>query len=260
MKQLLEARKLQNEFSIDSNDSITLHQNIIQSNPILQGVYKKWYEEILPAVRDTEHLKLPMIELGCGASHIEKYIPGVIKSDVVAHSNVERVISCESLPFEKESLRALFLLGVIHHLEDPEKFLSEAERCLAKGGRLVFLEPTNSPLNQIIVNRFSAYEKHDATVKSWKSDSAKGRLSNGNTALPWVIFIRDRNLLTQKFPRLRLKSIRYHTLLAYFISGGMAFKPFLPKPLAFLVRWIEFLTSPLHRLLGTEMTVDFEKI
>lgn len=244
---------------IDSKDSITIHRQIMDSNPILQGVYRKWYRELLPAVHATEHLKLPMVELGCGPSHIERYVPGVIKSDVVPHANVDQVISCDKLPFADGSLRAIFMIGVLHHLASPSRFLKEAERCLAKGGRLVLLEPTNSPLNSAIINHFSAFEVHQNDVPNWEG-SATGRLSGGNTALAWVIFIRDRKKFEKEFPRLKLAPIRYHTMLAYLISGGFAFKPFLPKALAFLVPWIETLTSPLHRWLGAEMTLDFEKI
>ncbi len=260
LKKILDGRRLDIEYgAIDSAESVKAHQQTLQSNPVLQKVYDKWYSELKPAVHETKHLSLPMVELGCGASYIEKFFPSVIKSDVVEHINTQQVIDCEKLPFKNESVRALFLLGVFHHIKNPVIFLKEADRCLARGGRLVLLEPTNSPLNKLIINKVGKYEFHDDTVKGWEG-SASGRLSNANTALASIVFIRDRKRFETEFPNFKFKRLRFHTMLAYFISGGMAFKPFIPKVCAFLIPWIEFVTSPLHRWLGNEMTIDLEKV
>jgi SAM-dependent methyltransferase len=244
---------------VDAPESVIVHQRIIGQNPLLQEVYRVWYREFLPAVAATESLHpKPMIELGCGASHLEKYVPGVIKTDCVAHANTDAVVDAQALPYADNSLRAVFMTAVLHHLPDPEKCLREVERCLAPGGRLVLVESSNSPLQKFLINRFSPYEFHDDKVTEWTS-APTGRLSSANTALGWVILIRDRELFARKFPRLRLTRIHYHTLLTYSISGGMSFRPFLPASFRPLVRGLESLTRPLHPWLGTNVTVEFEK-
>ncbi|MGA2053158.1 MAG: class I SAM-dependent methyltransferase [Opitutales bacterium] len=261
LQAFLRSRKLPttNDLDVDSPDTVALHQRIINQNPLLQEVYRVWYQEFSPAVAATASLQpLPMIELGCGASHLDKYIPDVVKTDCVAHVNTDAVVDAQALPYADNSLRAVFMTAVLHHLPDPEKCLREVERCLAPGGRLVLVESSNSILQKFLITRFSPYEFHNDRVTEWTS-APTGRLSSANTALGWVILIRDREIFAKKFPRLRLVRIHYHTLLTYSLSGGMSFRPFLPGSFRPLVRGLEFATRPLHPWLGTGVTVDFEK-
>ena len=244
---------------VDSPDAVSVHQKIVHGNPLLQEVYRAWYSELLPSVEATAKLApRPMVELGCGASHLEKYIPGVIKTDCVATINTDAVVDAQALPYGDSSLRAVFMTSLLHHLPDPEKCLREVERCLAPGGRLALVEPSNSRLQERLINLFSAYESHDDQVADWAGQPT-GRLTNANTALAWVIFVRDRARFERTFAGLQFVEIRYHTVLAGAVSGGMSFRPFLPAWTRPLVRAFEFVTGPVHRWLGTLMTVVLEK-
>ena len=262
IKSFLNRRKLtaMSQVDVDSPESITIHQQIIADNPILMECYRIWYGEFLPAVAATRMLApLPMIELGCGASHLEKYIPDIVKTDCVAHPNAHAVVDAQALPYPDNSLRAVFMTAVLHHLSDPEKCLREIERCLAPGGRLVLIEPSNSFLEKWIINRFSPYEFHDDSIAEWKG-APTGRLSAANTALGWVVLVRDEKLFFQKFPHFRLVRRRYHTFSTYYLSGGVSFRPFIPGSWRPLVRAFECLARPLHPWLGGALTVDLEKI
>ena len=46
--------------------------------------------------------------------------------------------SVEALPFETESIDAVLMVRVFHHLENPDKGLLEIHRVLKRGGKLVF--------------------------------------------------------------------------------------------------------------------------
>jgi SAM-dependent methyltransferase len=248
---------LARDVDIDSADTISLHREIILSKPILRSIYKKWYGKFLPSVKATRHLNLPMIEVGCGASHLERYIPDVIKTDVVPHANIDQVVDANQLPFADNSLRCIFVLNAFHHFDSPEKFLAEAERCLAVGGRLVVTEPTNSVLQKFMIHKFHPTEYYDEKVADWVNYK-EGRLSQANNALPWIVFERDRVKFESLFPRLKIISNRRHTLLFYFASGGMSYRTFLPSVFLPLLHVTELLNFLFPRL-GTEMSIVIEK-
>ena len=241
----------------DCAGTISLHQKIISKNPILQYLYRKHYERFQPSIGATSALNLPMVEIGAGPSHIEKYIPGVIKTDVVAHANVDLVARGEELPFSDEGIRCLFLVNSFHHLQFPDRLLKEADRCLAPGGRLVCVEPYNSPPAKFI-GSFSPYEYFDDSVSTWNNRDNL-RLRQANNSIPWIVFVRDRKEFERRFPRLKILTIEYHTLIAFYLSGGFNYRSFFSGRLLPLIRVIEWMGRPICRWLGCQMTVVLEK-
>lgn len=243
---------------IDSPEAISTHRTIIESKPIMRSVYRFWYSQFLSSVKETAKLDGPMIEIGCGASHLDKYIPDVVKTDCVPHSNIHQVVDASALPFADQSLRAIFVLNALHHFPNPAKFLGEAERCLKKGGRLVITEPSNSPIQKFMIKKFHPYEYFDESITDWVN-SPHGRLSMANNALPYVIFDRDKEKLKTMFPKLKLKKSYRHTFMIYFASGGMSYRSFLPGILLPAIWLAESLGRLFVPFLGTEMTVVIEK-
>lgn len=247
-------------FGLDVNDVRTVYayQQTIERNPLLQWIYQKRYQEFLPALKATEKLGLPRVELGSGPSHMDRFIIGIIKTDVIEHENMDELVDGESLPFASGSLGAIFMTNVLHHFREPANFLKEAERTLASGGRLVCVEPSNSWLQKLATNQGSPHEYNDDTVTDWHNEIT-GRLSHANNSLPWIIFVRDRARFEREFPGLRILKIRYHTFLAFYLSGGFHYKPFVPLVLTPLVILMEKVCRPLCRWLGFEMTIEIEK-
>lgn len=243
---------------IDSPRAITVHRRIIESKSIMRSVYRFWYRQFLPSVRETSHLTGPLIEVGCGASHLERYIPQIIKTDCVHHENIHQVVDATSLPYRDESVRGIFVLNALHHFDQPALFLSEAQRCLAKGGRLVITEPSNSPIQKFMIKKFHPYEYFDETVTDWVN-TPQGRLSRANNALPWIIFDRDRAKLNSLYPHLKIIESYRHTFFIYFASGGLSYRSFLPKFLLPFIWSVEKLCRWLVPRLGTEMTIVMEK-
>ena len=245
---------------IDLNgpDAVLAHRRIIDSNRVLRAHYMRWYRECLPAVEETRHLTGDIVEIGSGAGFLDQVIPKLVKTDSVQNQLSHRVVDAMKLPFADSSLRALFLIGVLHHIPHPAKFLSEAQRCLRPGGRLVMLEPHNSWPQRFLCRLLEHYEYFDDAVKEWTNEGS-GRMTQANMALPWVIFIRDRARFEKEFPALKILRIRYHTLLSYILSGGMSFRPFIPAMALPLVATVECAARPLMRWAGTMMTIDVEK-
>ena len=260
LKAILAHRTIPEVFDLDRNSagSISVYRKIIDDNIFLKEVYDGWYRRFLPSVEATRSLDLPMIELGCGQSHLKNFIPEVIKTDVVKHDNVDVVVNAETLPYEDNGLRAIFMVEVFHHLPDPGKFLSEVERCLSPGGRLVMIEPSNSPLSAFLVRKFHRNEYYDDRISDWKNPVV-GRLNHANNAIPSIVFIRDRKKMESLFPHLRVCETSYHTFLMYLMSGGFSYYPFLPKACFSLVKFADFALTPFTEWLSTAMTIVVEK-
>ena len=243
---------------IDSTESISAFMRTIANNPLLQAIYRRRYAQFLPAVKATRALGLPYVEVGAGPSRLEEWIPDILKTDVVAHANVHRVVDAERLPFADGSLAGLFLTNVLHHLPDPEEFLREAQRVLAPGGRLVMIEPSSSWWQRLVTNIGSPYEYNDEKVTAWTNE-VTGRLTHANNSLPWIIFVRDRSRFEKTFPDLRIRSIVPHTVFDFYLSGGFNYRPFLPAFLFRFVPLVEILAAPLRRWMGIEITIEVEK-
>ena len=65
----------------------------------------------------------------------------------------------EDLPFKEKSFDAVFLRGVLHHLEDPEAGIKETSRVLEDDGTFVLVEPNRS-LVSIIPRLIAKLGKH----------------------------------------------------------------------------------------------------
>lgn len=246
---------------LDSNVSVLIHRQIIESKPLMRGIYKNWYDDFNSVLEQTKGLMgLPFVELGCGASHSEVYVPGVVKTDCMPSANAEAVVDAEKLPYADQSLRALLMSGVLHHVRYPERFLEEAHRCLAPGGMVCLIEPSASPLHTFMIHHFHPYEYFDASIDHWENTQIKGRLTQANNAMAYLIFERDRAIYEKKFPELQIVSIRRHTVIAYYLSGGVSYRSFAPfVPSGWILKLDQWLARIFPRL-GTMMTVQLKKV
>jgi hypothetical protein len=123
--------------ALDAVETITAQQQIIEENPLLKGIFRARYLTAREMVLRSAHLPLPMVELSCGPSHIDRFLPGVVKMDRVDHPNVDQVNERVGLPYGEEGLAAILSFnapGEVKHL------FAEAERTLAVGGRLILVE------------------------------------------------------------------------------------------------------------------------
>ena len=246
----------------DPNDRIPLHRQLINSKPLLRAGYLHWYEEILPAYRDTAHLQGPMVEIGCGPSFLEEFVPGLIKTDSVPNPFACRIIDAMQMDYPDSSLRAIYAIGVVHHLPHPDRFFAEAQRCLQPGGRLALVEPSRHyPMGGFPKRLFAVldhYEYFDDTLESWDNDQA-GNMRGANLALPWMIFERDRAKFQNRFPLLQIREMHYHSFLSHILAGGFSLRSVVPKPAIAPLFAFERALAPLMHKLGAMMTIHLEK-
>jgi SAM-dependent methyltransferase len=241
----------------DLNDPATtlLHAEIIHKKPFLKKLYIDYYKKFRKAVPDFE--KKVLVELGSGGGFIKEIIGNVITSDVLELPNVDKVFSAVSMPFGETSVDAFFMFDVLHHIADPRAFFREAVRCLKVSGKIVMIEPANTLWARFIYKNFH-HERFD-TEGDWGFEET-GPLSQGNGAIPWIIFSRDRKTFEGEFPSLKIVRMRNHTPLRYLLSGGLTLRQLVPSFTYPLIKAIEYALSPINNRLGMFQTIELEKV
>jgi SAM-dependent methyltransferase len=177
------------------------------------------------------------VELGSGASFVKQVMPEVVTTDVIAYPDVDRVVDGTNMPFADGSVRALFLLNVLHHIPDVAAFLREAERVLKPGGRVLIADQYPGWIGGFVFKHLH-HEPFDDGATEWRFPS-KGPLSDANGALAWIVFERDRERFQREHARLELAAFVRHTPLRYWLAGGLKRWSLLPGPLFALATWLD---------------------
>ena len=224
---------------LDDPATTKLRRCIISSKPFLAAIYREWYS-ILAA--ELPHGRGAVVELGSGAGYCDRYIPGVITSDVFSYRTVQLVADAQEMPFHNGSLRAIVFTDVMHHIPDVRRFFAEASRCLRPGGRILMIEPWVTPWSRFIYERFH-HEPFLPDADSWSFPST-GPLSGANGAIPWIVFERDRHRFESEFPQLVIEQTRPFLPFRYLISGGIAMRSLMPGFTHTLWVYLERLLEP----------------
>jgi SAM-dependent methyltransferase len=178
-----------------------------------------------------------VLELGSGAGFLDHFIPDLITSDVLPLPHIDHVIDAHALPFESNTLRAIVMTNVFHHLADPRQFLREAGRCVRPGGSIVMVEPWNTAWSRFIYSRFH-HEPFVPEAREWQFQST-GPLSGANGALPWIVFHRDRNDFELAFPEWQVASVSLSMPFRYLLSGGLSHVALMPTWTFPMWQWVE---------------------
>src|SRR3989338_1352599 len=239
---------------LDDPNTTVERIKIIEKKKYLKYLYNDFY-----AIFKKESKKLPsckLLELGSGAGFLKKIIPEVITSDVMKLPNCDMVVSAEKMPFKNNTLSAIYMLNVFHHIKNSKKALSEFQRCLKKGGKVIMIEPHNSPWSKFINKNFH-HEGFDPSG-GWKIKD-EGELSAANGALPWIIFIRDRKEFSRLFPNFKIQNYKPHTPLSYLFSGGFKAPSIIPGIIFPIIRRIENEFSYINDKFGMFTTIVIVK-
>jgi SAM-dependent methyltransferase len=230
---------------IDDPATTVLRRRIVAEKTFLRRIYCEWYEAIAAVLPPPSE---PALELGSGAGFLKEYVPGLITSEVFPCPHVDRVIDAHALPFGPGELRGIVMTNVLHHLPDARRFLSEAARCVRPNGVLAMVEPWVSSWSRFVYRRLH-HELFDADASMWTLD-ATGPLSGANSALPWILFERDRIEFERLFPQWRIDTIEPIMPFRYLLSGGVSMRSLTPAWTYAPVRRLEDLLSPWMRRLA----------
>lgn len=230
-----------------------LRRRVIRDKPFLRRVYSKFYSELMAELPGIP--KGTILEVGSGAGFLKEINADVVTSEIMQVSGVDSVLSALELPFKDKTLSAILMVNVLHHLPKPAQFLKEASRVLLPGGRIAMIEPWNSPFGRMIYRNFH-HEPFDPQA-GWEL-KGQGPLSDANGAVPWIVFVRDRERFASEFPALKLTRLKPIMPFNYLLSGGASMRALVPGASYPLFAAIDKLTSPIHRLLGMFAVITLE--
>jgi len=211
-------------------------ERIIQGKPALRRLYLETYRRYAACLARCPAEGLA-VELGSGGGFVKDVLPDVITSDVIAYPDVDRVVDGTKMPFADGSVRALFLLNVLHHIPDVAAFLRECERVLRPGGRVLIADQYPGWIGKTVFKHLH-HEPFDEHATEWRFPS-KGPLSDANGALAWIVFERDRARFEREHPALRLEAFARHTPLRYWLAGGLKRWSLLPNLLFGPATWLD---------------------
>jgi SAM-dependent methyltransferase len=237
--------------SVDDPQTTLLRRKIIKDKPFLRALYCEWYGRIVGALSKKEDV----LELGSGAGFFHQFLPAVITSEVFETPDVKLIADACDLPLPNQSLDAIVMTDVFHHIPDVGRFLAEATRCVRPGGQIVMIEPWRTPWSEWIYSHLHA--EPFSPESGWKIPSA-GPLSGANGALPWIVFQRDKVLFEAQNSMWRIKNIEPIMPFSYILSGGVSMRSLMPgwayRPIRILEHvlfqrhWAMFALIELERL------------
>lgn len=227
LRRLLE-HPLAKGLDIDAPEATETRKMILAGKPFLRRLYCHWYGFLLKSIPPGPGKTL---ELGAGAGFLKEVVPAehtadILCSDILTITGIDLVLRAEQLPLPDQSLKAILMQNVFHHIPDCQRFFEEATRTVRPGGVIVMIEPWNSWWGRWIYTHLHP-EPFDAHAGEWRFPT-KGPLSGANVALPWIVLERDRDQFERKNPEWKIESIEPSTPLGYLLSGGMTMRSLVP--------------------------------
>jgi SAM-dependent methyltransferase len=223
-----------------SSEFFAVQKALILGRPLLKRCYDDWYERLL---NDARSVPVPgaLVELGSGGSYLKALEPSVVTSDVSA-GIAEQVIDARDLPFPDQSIRAVLLTHVFHHIPDVDAFFREAQRALVPGGVISMIEVAHTPFARFFFRNFH-HEPYDDQQADWRFDQGDSMMDS-NQALSWLVFKRDRGVFEKRYPGLRVEALELMPWFTYFVSGGVTMRYMIPKAMNPLLEGIERMLAP----------------
>ncbi|HYM24918.1 MAG TPA: class I SAM-dependent methyltransferase [Vicinamibacterales bacterium] len=208
---------------LDDPSTTALRRHILEDKPALAAIYREWYAWLgaqLPTGAGA------VLELGSGAGFARNVIPGLVASDVFVVPGLDLVLDAQRLPFRDESLRAVVMTNVLHHLPDLAAFFRDAHRAVRPGGVVAMIEPWTTTWSAFVYRRLH-HELFSPEAQDWTVE-AGGPLSGANVAAPWIAFKRDRQRFERELPGWRIATIDPCLPFRYLLTGGVSLRMLAP--------------------------------
>jgi SAM-dependent methyltransferase len=212
--------------NIDHPDLVLIRRNTLQKKIFLKKIYEEWYSLIIERLPESDK---PILEIGSGAGFFKEFAKGkkIITSEILKTTGVDLVFdACKGIPLRDNSLSAIVMTDVLHHLPDSKIFFNESNRLLGRGGKIIMIEPWVTIWSRLVFKNLHE-EPFIENTRRWEFLTT-GPLSGANIALPWIIFERDYDIFKKEFIDLEVKYKKLLMPFSYLFSGGFSKLTFSP--------------------------------
>ncbi len=232
------------------------HDIIWTKKPVLRAVYHDYYQRMLAFIKPGNTL-----EIGGGIGNLKQYLNNVTSTDIVSMPSLDATCDAQSLPFADESFDNIVAVDVLHHIERPIRFFSEAQRVLKPGGSIIFLDPAISKVSWFFYHFFHPEPVDFTTDPLIDAPLDPNRKPfDANQAVPELIFGKYQKKFQSLFPKLSILEKQYLSLWIYPLSGG--FRPWclIPQSCAtFFLKVESYLEKFLGKYLGFRILIVLQK-
>ena len=240
---------------VGSREYFAAQKQLILGRAPLKWCYDQWYKLLLADARSVP-AKGALLELGSGGSYLKDLEPAVITSDVV-EGVAQKTVDARKLPFTDNSIQAIFLTHVLHHIPQVDSFFREAERALVPGGVITMIEVAHTPFARFFFRRFHPEPYRDELLE-WSFEQ-NDSMMDSNQALSWMIFVRDRKKFEALHPQLQIVQFSRLPWFSYLLAGGVTGRCLVPKPANSILPLAEKLLSPLSPIFSLHWHICLRK-
>ena len=205
------------------------HHEVWERKETIRLLYRDFHRRLLQSCPEG-----PVLDIGGGTAHIKDSRRDILSTDILRFPGIDVVADAHRLPFPAGYFSGVVMLDVLHHLERPIEFLSEASRVLKPGGRLAMIEPAMTPIARRFYQNF-----HQEPVDMSADPFAPVAIDpdrdpfDANQAIPSLLFTSAaaRRRLESAVPSLRVTHVGWLSLFAYPLSGGFQNWSLMPAAL-----------------------------
>ncbi len=159
------------------------------------------------------------VELGCGCGNFKEFRPTVLATDTFVTPWCDQVVDAGKQPFGDRTVANLILIDVLHHIPCPGEFFAEAERVLVEGGRVLVFDQLITPWSGFVYGRFH-HEPFDLDADLLNAPQPVSAKDYANTATATILFRRQYDEFTRRYPSLVRVHDQVCSCLAYPLTGG----------------------------------------
>jgi SAM-dependent methyltransferase len=229
------------------------------SKPVLQAIYKEFYQLISNQVNNDIDGKI--VELGSGIGNIKLQIPQAICTDLFKNPWIDQVENAYRLSFDDASVSNLILFDVFHHLQYPGTALKEFQRVLNTGGNVIIFEPAISLTGLLVYGLF--HHEPVALLKKIQWE-AQGDFDPWNFAYYAAQSNAERVFFSGHYlENLSGWQVVYRKKLSafsYVLSGGYSKPQLFPEKHYSRIRKMEKFLDHFPRLFSTRLMVVLRKV
>ena len=250
---------MNNATSVDQHD-IEIQHNLQcwNSKPLLRRIYREFHESI-------KALTLPessgiTVELGSGIGNIKEVIPHCLRTDLFPNPWIDQQESAYRLSFKDGSVANIILFDVFHHLRYPGTALTEFERVLVPGGRVIIFDPCMSALGLLVYGvahhePVAVFDNIEWNAPSgWSPDQDSYYAAQGNAYR--IFWGKERQHLPSNW---EVISQRRFSAVSYVASGGYSKPQLYPSSAYPLMKGIDAVCDLLPMLFATRLLVALQK-